>query len=320
MSASSTSKVTSPTRRTRRGPQTDLALASAAALVRRCTTPARRCVPPPDATWSSEMADPEGGPLICHNDVCLENLVYRDQVAVGLLDFDFAAPGRRLYDLAQFARMNVPMDSDDDAVLLGRTPAVRSVPPPAHRRRRVRPASGRGSSSTWWQKGSGAAASSCSVASTKATRRSSRWSRPAAVWRNSTAAEPGPPPPKIVSPRPSAARPARRWCRPHRIVDHVSVVDPVRGDRGPDPAPVRSRSRPLRRSAARDDRRPRSPSRPPARLPVRQPTRRLGRGRRRRHRRPWSGRTGLPEPHAIGVGRAQLGVPTGGVPRPAAGA
>ena len=104
--------------------QTDLALASAAALVRRLHDASATFVPPPDATWSSEMADPEGGPLICHNDVCLENLVYRNQVAVGLLDFDFAAPGRRLYDLAQFARMNVPLESDDDAVLLGRTPRL----------------------------------------------------------------------------------------------------------------------------------------------------------------------------------------------------
>lgn len=102
--------------------QTDLALASAAALLRRLHDASASFVPPPDATWSTEMADPEGGPVICHNDVCLENLVYRNQVAVGLLDFDFAAPGRRVHDLAHFARMNVPMDTDDDAVLLGRTP------------------------------------------------------------------------------------------------------------------------------------------------------------------------------------------------------
>ena len=69
------------------------------------------------------MADPAGdGPVICHNDVCLENVVYRNQVAIGLLDFDFAAPGRREHDLANFARMNVPLDTDEDAVLLGRTP------------------------------------------------------------------------------------------------------------------------------------------------------------------------------------------------------
>jgi aminoglycoside phosphotransferase (APT) family kinase protein len=102
--------------------QTDMALATAAALLRRLHDVSARYVPPPDATWSDEMADPVGGTVICHNDVCLENIVYRDQVAVGLLDFDFAAPGRRVHDVATFARMNVPLDTDDDAVLLGRTP------------------------------------------------------------------------------------------------------------------------------------------------------------------------------------------------------
>ena len=58
------------------------------------------------------MADPSGGAVVCHNDVCLENVVFRDGVAVGLLDFDFAAPGRPVYDLAQFARMCVPIDDD----------------------------------------------------------------------------------------------------------------------------------------------------------------------------------------------------------------
>ncbi len=37
------------------------------------------------------MADPAGGPIVCHNDVCLENVVFREGIAVGLLDFDFAA-------------------------------------------------------------------------------------------------------------------------------------------------------------------------------------------------------------------------------------
>jgi Phosphotransferase enzyme family len=106
--------------------ESDMALATAAALLRRMHDVSARYVAPSGATWSAEMADPDAGSVpavdlvICHNDVCLENLVYRDEVAVGLLDFDFAAPGRRLHDLAVFARMNVPIDSDDDARLLGR--------------------------------------------------------------------------------------------------------------------------------------------------------------------------------------------------------
>ena len=106
--------------------QSDMALATAAALLRRMHDVSARYVAPSWATWSDEMADPDAGIaravdlVICHNDVCLENLVYRDQVAVGLLDFDFAAPGRRVHDLATFARMNVPIDTDEDAALLGR--------------------------------------------------------------------------------------------------------------------------------------------------------------------------------------------------------
>lgn len=49
----------------------------------------------------------------------MENVVFRDGAAVGLLDFDFAAPGRPIYDLAQFARMCVPIDDDMSAERLG---------------------------------------------------------------------------------------------------------------------------------------------------------------------------------------------------------
>jgi aminoglycoside phosphotransferase (APT) family kinase protein len=69
--------------------------------------------------WSDELADSGGGPIVCHNDVCLENVVFRDGVAVGLIDFDFAAPGRPVFDLAQFARMCVPIDDDLSAARLG---------------------------------------------------------------------------------------------------------------------------------------------------------------------------------------------------------
>jgi aminoglycoside phosphotransferase (APT) family kinase protein len=103
--------------------QSDLALASAAALMRRMHDASAGFVPPDDAAWSTEMADSAGvDEVICHNDICVENIVYRHEVAVGVLDFDFAAPGRRVHDLAQFARMCVPLDTDADAVLLGRTP------------------------------------------------------------------------------------------------------------------------------------------------------------------------------------------------------
>jgi hypothetical protein len=96
----------------------DEALASIAVLLRRFHEAARRAGPFV-GSWSAEMADPTGGAVICHNDVCLENVVFRDGVAVALLDFDFAAPGRPVYDIAQMARMCTPIDDDVNAPRLG---------------------------------------------------------------------------------------------------------------------------------------------------------------------------------------------------------
>ena len=99
--------------------RTDDALASIARLMRRFHRAAATFAAPASATWSDEMADPEGGLVICHNDVCLENVVFRDGQAVALLDFDFAAPGRPVYDLACFARMCVPIDDDENRARFG---------------------------------------------------------------------------------------------------------------------------------------------------------------------------------------------------------
>jgi thiamine kinase-like enzyme len=60
--------------------------------------------------------------LVCHNDVCPENVVFRDGIAVALLDFEFAAPGRPVYDLAHLARLGVPIEDDVDQDRLGWRP------------------------------------------------------------------------------------------------------------------------------------------------------------------------------------------------------
>lgn len=103
--------------------QTDESLASIARLMRRFHDASRLFESQADDTWSDEMVDPAGGSIVCHNDVCLENVVFRDGEAVGLLDFDFAAPGRPVYDLACFARMCVPIDDDENRPRLGWLPA-----------------------------------------------------------------------------------------------------------------------------------------------------------------------------------------------------
>ncbi|MDH4168293.1 MAG: phosphotransferase [Acidimicrobiia bacterium] len=104
--------------------QTDEALASAALLVRRLHD-VSAAYDTNGSSWNHDLADPQGGPVMGHNDICLENVVFRDGVAVGLLDFDYAAPARRTYDLAQFARMCVPVDDDVNAARLGWSPASR---------------------------------------------------------------------------------------------------------------------------------------------------------------------------------------------------
>jgi aminoglycoside phosphotransferase (APT) family kinase protein len=102
--------------------QTDGALASVARLMRRFHDAARAFDVRLDDTWSDEMSDPVGGRVMCHNDVCMENVVFRDGRAIALLDFDFAAPGRVVYDLACMARMCVPID-DESRVRFGWRPA-----------------------------------------------------------------------------------------------------------------------------------------------------------------------------------------------------
>ena len=98
--------------------QTDHALSSATGLMRSFHEASSR-LPVIPATWSDELADPLGGTMICHNDVCFENIVFRGGAAVALLDFDYAAPGRPLFDLAAFARLCVPIDDDLNASRLG---------------------------------------------------------------------------------------------------------------------------------------------------------------------------------------------------------
>ncbi len=104
--------------------QSDIALESMAQLLRGLHVAASG-FDPRDFDWNDILADPEGGTVVCHNDVCPENVVCRDGVAVALLDFEFAAPGRPVYDLAQLAQLCVPIENDFDQARLGWLPADR---------------------------------------------------------------------------------------------------------------------------------------------------------------------------------------------------
>ncbi len=87
---------------------TDRALADLGGLIRRlheATATFRGTA----TDWSTEWADPGGGPVICHNDLYPENVVFRDGRVVALIDFAMAAPGRPLWDIAIAAEIWGPL-------------------------------------------------------------------------------------------------------------------------------------------------------------------------------------------------------------------
>ncbi|MGW5350657.1 phosphotransferase [Streptomyces sp. NPDC004031] len=88
---------------------TDDALASVGRLLRDLHDAAALIPVDPGADWPHDLADPAGGPLLCHNDICPENVVFRDGRAVAFIDFDLAAPGRPLWDVAMAARYWAPV-------------------------------------------------------------------------------------------------------------------------------------------------------------------------------------------------------------------
>jgi thiamine kinase-like enzyme len=90
-------------------------LVSVASLQRQMHTAARTFRPPADAVWDTANLPPAGpDALVCHNDLCVENVVVRDGAAVGVIDFDFAAPSHPLVDIAIAARHWIPVRDDRD--------------------------------------------------------------------------------------------------------------------------------------------------------------------------------------------------------------
>ena len=71
-----------------------------------------------DATVGCDRSGPWRAPVhepsevICHNDFAPYNCVFEQGRAVGIIDFDFASPGPRLWDLAYLAYRIVPLSTD----------------------------------------------------------------------------------------------------------------------------------------------------------------------------------------------------------------
>lgn len=91
-------------------------LDDAARLLRRVHDASRALLDGPDAlgpgtVWRAAVHEPVE--VVCHNDVAPYNLVQRDGRVAGLIDFDFASPGPRSWDLAYLAYRIVPLAGDD---------------------------------------------------------------------------------------------------------------------------------------------------------------------------------------------------------------
>ena len=85
------------------------ALVEAARLIRRYHDACRGFDPPVGAAWQVMAGAPAHGEIICHNDLAPFNTVYRNGVPRGLLDWDLAAPGPPVWDIAYAAWRFVPL-------------------------------------------------------------------------------------------------------------------------------------------------------------------------------------------------------------------
>jgi hypothetical protein len=90
---------------------TDEALLSVAGLLREYHRAVAGFDPAPHA-WPASPPEPFADELVSHNDLNLDNVVFRDGRAVGLIDFDLASPGCRLWDVACAIRLWAPVRPD----------------------------------------------------------------------------------------------------------------------------------------------------------------------------------------------------------------
>ncbi len=90
---------------------TDDALDSVAHLLREYHA-AVSTFDPAGHVWPRRPPSPFAGELVTHNDVNLDNVVFRNGRAVALIDFDLASPGSPVWDVAGAARLWAPLRPD----------------------------------------------------------------------------------------------------------------------------------------------------------------------------------------------------------------
>lgn len=92
---------------------TDATLVEIAVLQRELHDAAATFSVPPGVIWNQAAGNyfplSSRGSLVCHNDICVANVVFEQGNVVGLVDFDYLRPVDRLFDIAVAARHWVPL-------------------------------------------------------------------------------------------------------------------------------------------------------------------------------------------------------------------
>jgi phosphotransferase family enzyme len=89
--------------------RTDAVLTGVGRMLRALHDATAELVVPGAAAWRQAAADPGPTEVVCHNDWAPYNAVFREGRLVAFIDWDFARPGRRVWDLAWAALTWVPL-------------------------------------------------------------------------------------------------------------------------------------------------------------------------------------------------------------------
>ena len=105
-------------------------LMSMARLLREYHQAVREFRPGSDGVWAARTGAPQDGDLVCNGDFGPWNLVWRGTQPVGILDWDYAWPNRKVHDVAYALEYVAPFRDDHECVQWLRYPS-----PPDRRRR-----------------------------------------------------------------------------------------------------------------------------------------------------------------------------------------
>ncbi len=95
----------------------DASMLSVARLVRGLHDAAASFDPTPYQWPTETVPAPYRTSMVSHNDLHPGNVVYRDGLAVGIIDYDLAGPGGIVWDLAAMTRCWCPLLADEDVPL-----------------------------------------------------------------------------------------------------------------------------------------------------------------------------------------------------------